>query len=200
MRSMRNMLWAMWLCLVLAACGGGGGSNNGGQTAQSSGSGSSGSGNVLPIHVDTSLAPTGAGYAPNLPVTTVTVCVHGTNQCVTVDDVLVDTGSVGLRLAASAHGSLTTLLPTQTDSSGNSIGECYAFADGRYFWGPVVSADIKLAGEVASNVPMQIDGATSGFPSTPTGCTTGHTFADAPSVIGANGILGVGSLSTTERS
>ncbi|WP_028230249.1 DUF3443 family protein [Paraburkholderia mimosarum] len=194
MSSMRNTLWAMALCLLLAACGGGGGSSNGGQTAQSSTPGSSGSGNVLAIHVDTSLAPTGAGYAPNVPVTTVTVCVHGTNQCVTVDDVLVDTGSVGLRLAASALGSLTTSLPTQTDSSGNAIGECYAFADGRYFWGPVVSADIKLAGEVASDVPMQIDGATSGFPSTPSGCATGYTLADAPSLIGANGILGVGSL------
>ncbi|HEY4805619.1 MAG TPA: DUF3443 domain-containing protein [Paraburkholderia sp.] len=191
----------MGLCLVLAACGGGGGSSSGGQTAQSStpsssgsSSSSSGSGNVLPIYVDTSLAPTGAGYAPNLPVATVTVCVHGTTQCVTVNDVLVDTGSVGLRLAASALGTMTTLLPTQTDSSGNSIGECYSFADGRYFWGPVVTADIKLAGEVASNVPMQIDGTTSGFPSTPTGCATGYTLADAPSLIGANGILGVANL------
>jgi len=202
MSSMRNTLWAMALCLVLAACGGGGGSN-GGQTAQASSpgpspsgsaSGSSGSGNVLPIHVNTSLAPTGAGYAPNLPATTVTVCVHGTSQCVTVDDVLVDTGSVGLRLAASALGSLPASLSAQTDSTGNSIGECYAFADGRYFWGPVVRADIKLAGEVASSVPMQIDGATSGFPLTPTGCATGYTLAHAPSLIGANGILGVANL------
>lgn len=206
MSSIRNAFWAMGVCLVLAACGGGGGSSgNGGQTAQSSTPGSSGtsnggnsadpslgSGNVLPIRVDTALAPAGGGYAPNLPVATVTVCVHGTTQCAIVSDVLVDTGSVGLRLTSSALGALASALPVQKDGSGNVLGECYPFADGRYFWGPVASADIKLAGEVATNVPMMIDGTPSGFPAAPSAC--GITLADSPSVIGANGILGVANL------
>ncbi|MEM5400213.1 DUF3443 family protein [Paraburkholderia unamae] len=205
MSSTRNAFWAMALCLVLAACGGGGGSSgNGGQTAQSStpGSGTSnggnsidptlGTGNVLPIRVDTSLAPSGSGYAPNLPVATVTVCLHGTTQCTIVSDVIVDTGSVGLRLTSSALGALASALPQQKDSSGNVLGECYPFADGRYFWGPVATADIKLAGEVASNVPMMIDGTPGGFPAAPSAC--GVTLADTPSVIGANGILGVANL------
>ncbi|WP_321962869.1 DUF3443 family protein [Paraburkholderia sp. J7] len=199
----------MSVCLVLAACGGGGGSSgnsgNSGQTAQSSTPGSSGTsngattsdpslgtGNVLPIRVDTSLTPAGAGYAPNLPVATVTVCVHGTTQCAIVTDVLVDTGSVGLRLTSSALGALASVLPVQKDGSGNALGECYPFADGRYFWGPVATADIKLAGEVATNVPMMIDGTPSGFPAAPSAC--GITLADTPSSIGANGILGVANL------
>lgn len=207
MISIRNAFLAMGVCLALAACGGGGGSSsgNGGQTAQASTPGSSGtsnngntgdptlgSGNVLPIRVDNALTPAGGGYAPNLPVATVTVCVHGTTQCTTVSDVLVDTGSVGLRLTASALGALASALPVQKDSSGNVLGECYPFADGRYFWGPVASADIKLAGEVATSVPMMIDGTPGGFPAAPGAC--GITLADTPSAIGANGILGVANL------
>ncbi|WP_322029134.1 DUF3443 family protein [Paraburkholderia sp. J76] len=218
MSAIRNAFLAVGACLALAACGGGGGGNgggststssgSGGQTAQSSAPGSQGTSNngnqdnppagattvnnVLPIRVDTALAPAGGGYAPNLPVATVTVCVHGTTQCTTVSDVLVDTGSVGLRLTASALGALANVLPTQTDASGNVLGECYPFADGRYFWGPVASADIKLAGETATNVPMMIDGTPGGFPAAPGAC--GITLADTPSVIGANGILGVANL------
>ena len=35
-------------------------------------------------------------------VVQVTVCVPKTNDCATIDDVMVDTGSTGLRLEASA--------------------------------------------------------------------------------------------------
>ena len=52
--------------------------------------------NVLPIVVDA--GPTG-NYA-NGAFATVTVCAPGTSSCQTIDHVLVDTGSVGLRLLA----------------------------------------------------------------------------------------------------
>src|SRR5215813_12760246 len=56
----------------------------------------------------------------------VKICVPGTNTCQTVNFVTVDTGSVGFRILASK---LTLTLPTQHDSSGNTIAECNQFLD-----------------------------------------------------------------------
>jgi len=50
--------------------------------------------------------------------TSVTVCAPSTSTCQTIDGVLVDTGSSGLRVLSSA---LTVTLPQQTDGSGGSI-------------------------------------------------------------------------------
>jgi len=50
----------------------------------------------------------------------------GTSTCATIDDVLVDTGSVGLRLMASALAAASLSLTDTADASvpGNSIAEC----------------------------------------------------------------------------
>ena len=50
---------------------------------------------------------------------------------------------------------LTVPLPQQNDSIGNPLDECLVFLDG-YVWGPVAAADIYVAGEKASNVPVQV--------------------------------------------
>ena len=97
--------------------------------------------------------------------TTVTVCVPGQSSCQTIDGVLVDTGSSGLRVLAS---SLTLALPQQTDASGAPVVECLPFLDG-FTWGPVQTADIKLGGEQASAVPMQVIGGP-GAPAIPAAC------------------------------
>ena len=120
--------------------------------------------------------------------TTVTVCVPGTATCQTIDHVAVDTGSTGLRLSASQ---LTLPLAISMNASGQPIGNCIQYADNSYQWGPVAKADIKMAGEVASAVPMQIVGAAN-FADAPTDCTAGGTAAQTVSDLGANGILGVG--------
>ena len=52
-------------------------------------------------------------------------------------------------------------LPQQTGASGAPVAECAQFLDG-FTWGPVQAADVKLAGEQASAVPIQVIGA-SGF-------------------------------------
>ena len=57
-----------------------------------------------------------------------------------IDGVLIDTGSVGLRVLASA---LSLPLSQQTDAAGNAIGTCGQFQDG-YTWGPVKTADIRI--------------------------------------------------------
>jgi hypothetical protein len=138
--------------------------------------------NVQPITVNS--GPTG-NYA-NGAFTTVTVCVPGTSTCQTIDGVLVDTGSSGLRILASA---LTVPLPQQTASGGNPVAECLPFVSG-YTWGPVQSADIKLSGETASATPIQVM-SDSDFP-VPTACSNFGSSKNTLSALGANGLLGVG--------
>lgn len=116
----------------------------------------------------------------------VTVCVPGTSQCQTVDNLLVDTGSYGLRILSSA---LTVSLPQQTSSSGDAVVECLPFL-ASYTWGPVQSADVEISGEKASAVPIQVINNTYTVPS---GCTdSGLSPANTPQALGANGILGIG--------
>jgi hypothetical protein len=100
----------------------------------------------------------------------------------------VDTGSTGLRILSSQ---LTITLPYSKDANNHSIGNCIQYADYSYQWGPVASADVKMAGEVASAVPIQIVGA-AGFPDAPPDCSAGGFPAQDVSELGANGILGVG--------
>ncbi len=119
--------------------------------------------------------------------TTVTVCVPGQSSCQTIDGVLVDTGSSGLRVLASA---LTLTLPQQTDASSAPVVECTQFLGG-FIWGPVQTADIKLGGEQASAVPMQVIGGP-GAPAVPAACASTGPPEDTLGALGANGILGVG--------
>lgn len=127
----------------------------------------------------------------NQAFTSVTVCVPNTSTCQTIDHVLVDTGSSGLRLLSSV---LTIPLPQQNDSSGNPLDECHVFLDG-FTWGAVSLADIALAGEKASSAPVQVIIPDSGSPSVPSSCssqTMGPNQGNSVSALGANGILGVG--------
>jgi len=147
--------------------------------------------NVQPVVVD--YGPTTVGHLapyPNALFTTVTICVPGTSTCQSIDHVLVDTGSTGLRILSSA---LTITLPNSKDASNNTIGNCVQYANLRYQWGPVAKADVKLAGEVASSIPIQIVGAAN-FPDVPFDCSDGGFFSPAQdaSELGFNGILGVG--------
>jgi hypothetical protein len=121
--------------------------------------------------------------------TSVTICAPGSStNCQTIDGVLVDTGSTGLRLLSSV---VSIALPLQTDGSGNPIGECFQFLDG-YTWGPVQTADITLAGEKAPSTPIQLIGGAAA-PTVPAACSaTGLVSEDTLDDLGANGILGVG--------
>jgi hypothetical protein len=158
----------------------GGGSTTGG-TSTTSGS------NVADAVVNAGPA-TQNSAAVNRLYTTVTVCVPGsTTNCQTIDYVQVDTGSFGLRIISSALGSLS--LPLQTASDGNSLLECAQFVSG-YSWGPVATADVKISGETASSVPVQVIGDPS-F-AVPSDCSSTGPAADTVAEFGANGVLGVG--------
>jgi Protein of unknown function (DUF3443)/Bacterial Ig-like domain (group 2) len=149
--------------------------------------GTSTANNVLPITVNGTLcsAATSAGYL-NKPCVSVTVCTPGSvKSCNTINDILLDTGSFGLRIFKQV---LTATL-TQVNAGSGSLAECIQFGDGSSDWGPVKLADVTLGNETASNVPIQVIDSTFGTRST--GCQnadTGPTSAGA----GFNGLLGVG--------
>jgi hypothetical protein len=123
----------------------------------------------------------------NVPYISVRVCLPGTTSCQTIDHVVVDTGSVGLRLMSSV---VTISLPALTDASSRPLAECLQFASGTT-WGSVVTADLTLptSDESAKGVNVQLIGASSaGRP--PAGCT--GTAINTVDKFGANGIIGVG--------
>lgn len=124
---------------------------------------------------------------PNKPCVTVTVCTPGsTSQCRTVNDILLDTGSVGLRIFKQA----LTGLPTNpvTGAGGSKITECVGYGDGSAHWGTVEKVDMILGGEpTLSNVSIQVVDSTVGTP--PSHCAKAET---GPSEAGMNGILGLG--------
>jgi Protein of unknown function (DUF3443) len=128
---------------------------------------------------------------PNGVFSTVTICVPGTSTCQNIPDVLVDTGSEGLRLLSSQ---VTLSLPAITDNTNNGLQECVVYGDGSYNWGAIVGADVKLAGEKASSVPIQI--IDSSNPTTfpvPSACLSGGgSNENTVQSLGANGILGIG--------
>jgi hypothetical protein len=117
----------------------------------------------------------------------VTVCEPGTTTCVTIPDVLLDTGSSGLRVLS---GSLSGISLKNVTSGGQTLTNCVQYLDNSYNWGPVATADVKLGGESASSVPIQIiEEPTDSFPSAPSSC--GGTADNTVDSLLANGILGV---------
>jgi hypothetical protein len=183
--------------------------------------------NTVPVTVGPNLA----GF-PNGIFTSVTVCDPAvypvgqnplggpplTQSCQTIDNILVDTGSVGLRLLESAAVD-NLALPVVTDSNNHTLHECVQFADLSYVWGTVAWATIQMAGETASQAPFVYDPANpenglanTGIPiqiitspvssptAVPADCLSSSVAggtpiaADSLQTLGANGILGVGSF------
>lgn len=183
---------AVYLSLLLAAIvfiAGCGSSSTGGVSASQSGSSGNGS-NVVQIAVDGGPNAQSGSIYQNAAFATATVCAPGsTSSCVTIDHLLVDTGSTGLRLFQSEVQSLN--LPAVDASNGSQAYDCIAFVDGAYMWGPVEQANVTLGGESASSVPIHvISDSTSNVP---TSCSNGGTEnVNTAAALGANGILGVG--------
>ena len=141
---------------------------------------------MLAVTVDS--GPPGAS-AFNSLFASVTLCQAGsTTQCQTIDHVLVDTGSSGLRLLS---GVLSPALNLRRVSQGGlALVNCVQFVDNSFAWGPLASADIKLGGMTAANVPIQLIG-DAAFNVTASACASGTPMISAAD-LGANGILGLG--------
>ncbi len=158
------------LLFFLSGCGGGGGGGGGGSSSSSS---------PPPVYKNQIVVQLLPGQL-NIPTVSVTLCVPGTSTCQTIDNILLDTASVGLRIS---HSVLSLSLPQVTDGS-SEVFECYKFSTSDTF-GPVVSADVTLGGEpAATNLDVQISNHTLSAPSS---CTPSTITAS-----GVNGILGVG--------
>ncbi|KVV47195.1 hypothetical protein WK81_05775 [Burkholderia ubonensis] len=165
--------------VLVAACGGGDGGGGGSPTPPA------------PTASNTAVITVGRGVANviNIPTVSVTVCAPGTSNCQVVDNVLVDTASYGLRLVSDAVPGVLGSLPVTT-VNGAPLAECGKFVS-TYTWGSVRTVDLKIGGETASALPVQILGDL-GTANVPTSCTNNGTAANSASALGANGILGIG--------
>jgi len=176
--------------LVLTSCGGGSSTTTTTTTTTPAANNS--------VDLTVGFGPNGqAGGYINGVFTTVTICQAGTSTCTDVPNVLVDTGSVGLRVLSSAISSLT--LSAIKDTSGDALQECIQYGDTSFSWGPVLLADVKLGGETAASLPIQsIGGNTFAVPSS--NCLTmpvnpalpNNGNEDTVAALGSNGILGIG--------
>ena len=207
------------IVVLISACGGGGGSSSG-STPPANGGGttpppsgivspmgcgtvtSTGTGNTTPVVVDgfpcAVDGTAGIANSPQQPFISVKVCSPGsTTNCQIIDHIILDTGSTGLRIAASALQS--TLKPgaglpyyTASSPNGTNLTECETYV-ASYVYGPVVNVDVYIADESAKGTQMQVFGV-SGFPvpSDPNGCSTGAgTETNSIVTFNGNGLLGV---------
>lgn len=199
-RSFLLRVFAILISLFVAACGGGGG---GGSTPTSTSNSSSSSTSTPTPTPTTNTAPApqipvanaaavtvdaGVSGVPNMPFVSVTVCAPGTTQCQTIDHVLVDTGSWGLRVFASQLPA-SVALPQETTATGDALAECMQFFDG-YTWGSVRLADVQISGEKAASLPIQV--IDPNYSAIPQDCKNVGAARNTPSTLAANGILGIG--------
>ena len=118
----------------------------------------------------------------NRMVVSVTLCAPGTGRCATIDDVMVDTGSTGLRIEASAMPAQLGL-PPFLGPDGAPLAECLRFIHDAA-WGPLVRADVRLGRLTAPDIPIQI--IADGPPQQPEECPPSQVHPTS------NGTLGVG--------
>ncbi len=104
--------------------------------------------NIVPLVMRTPRA------AFNRMVVNVTVCEPNTERCATIDDVMIDTGSTGLRLEASAVPTWMRL-PAFVRADGKPLAECLRFVHDTA-WGTLNRADVRLGGLTARSLPLQV--------------------------------------------
>jgi hypothetical protein len=184
---------AALLMVLLAACGGGGGGSSSGSASNASAptqsvTNTSPATQVLAANAVAVTVDSGVSGVPNMPFVSVTVCAPGTTQCQTINHVLVDTGSWGLRVFASQLPS-SVALPQEQDASGNQLAECMQFFDG-YTWGAVRIADVQVGGEKAASLPIQV--IDPGYSAVPSNCSSVGASRNTPVALAANGVLGIG--------
>lgn len=172
-------LLTLLLSLALAACGGGGSNGTTSPAPQSA--------PATPVALEANAVKitveAGPGNNVNLPYVTLTICAPGTTTCKIIDHILVDTGSTGLRLLASALTDVN--LSAQSSGANPAVWECAQFLN-FVAWGPVKLTDITIGEKRAASMPMQL------VETTGSGCNNAALSATSASDLGANGILGVG--------
>lgn len=160
-----------WLPMIALCSCSAGGQSNGDEVV---------SDNVVPLVVDKGYN----GLASNTSFISLTVCIPNTNACQVLDHVFVDTGSTGLRINQSMLN--IGLMPLSYQ--GANLYQCMKFGEG-YTFGPIVTADVRIGGENARNIPAQIFNDVD-HNNVPADCSNGLPFADLNN-FGAKAIIGV---------
>jgi Protein of unknown function (DUF3443) len=142
------------------------------------------SANALPFSVNTGPH----GESVDVPYASVTICAAGTSNCTTVENVLIDTGSFGLRVFGSQLSGLGIVPNT---NGGSEVGECAFFGSGST-WGAVSTVDVKIAGEPTITIPIQVIDDLDAFAPAPRSCTDGSQLLSSPAVTQFDGLLGIG--------
>jgi hypothetical protein len=127
----------------------------------------------------------GPARRPNFAFVSVTVCEPGSSRCQTIPDIQLDSGSTGLRIFTSA---LKIRLHPTGHADGTQLAECKIFGGGESLWGAVGRADVRLGGELAKDVPIQLIDAK--FRRIPANCR--HPVQQQDQWSHGNGILGIG--------
>jgi hypothetical protein len=139
---------------------------------------------LLPNYLNFQVGPWSRQYPDhNRAFASVTVCVPGTPSCQTIDHIILDSASVGLRIYKQA---LTIQLPPEQDH-GQPLADCAQFASG-YTWGSVNMANVVLAAEPAALTPVQVIDFSFETASPPCDPTWGVLTQDT---LHANGIMGI---------
>ncbi|OZB69065.1 MAG: hypothetical protein B7X36_14435, partial [Thiomonas sp. 14-64-326] len=146
-----SVIAALSTALLLAACGGGGGNTTSGATPSPTPSTSSDTAppsNVSMAYneVAVSIRQLGSNtttLTANTPYVTVTVCAPGGSPCQSIPDVLVDTGSQGLRLFSAALNSTQLSALPQITNGSSTLAACAQFASG-YAWGSMRQAIVQI--------------------------------------------------------
>jgi hypothetical protein len=189
-----------WIALalsgLLAACGGGNSTVTtviGGPPAEVVASTPTGA-NTTEIVVDAGPSSGFSLGAVNIPYVTVKVCAPGSStQCATIDHVMLDTGSIGLRLLKSRVAALNLpAVAAPTPSTGNAA-ECFQFVLGA-LWGPLAQVDLYVGGESAPGLLVHVidDQIPTSYPA-PADCVKAGLLSTVDK-LQANGVLGVGQL------
>ncbi|MFM0209665.1 DUF3443 domain-containing protein [Paraburkholderia sediminicola] len=149
--------------------------------------------NTVQIVVDTSMG------SINMPAVSIVLCGPGQqdrSQCETIDRMVLDTGSVGVRVMASAVSTklksqlLLQTTPVANQTSPLPLAQCAQFASG-FTWGSIRRADVTIGSKKASNLPIELIG--DGSYTTPSNCiSNGGPDLSTARALGANGIIGIG--------
>jgi hypothetical protein len=136
----------------------------------------------------------------NQPVIDIKICKSGTANsasptCITISNILVDTGSYGLRISSSAISNAALLsTPVIAPNSSNQVMECAQFGSG-YIWGGIYKVDLQLGSSfalTASNLNIQVGDSTTNGSSN---CSqSAGSDLSIRNNLGANGIIGIGAL------
>lgn len=161
--------------LCLSACNGGSSSSSSNNTLAY---------NQTPIIVD---AGVNGAASVNRPFVTVTLCVPGTDTCQTIDHVLLDSGSDGLRVPASVLKN-AAMYPQLTFDN-QPLYTCANYAAG-YDFGSMNLTDVVWGGETAKSVPFQIIDDSQPQVGIPASCDATGNYFDFVAA-GQNAIIGV---------